>query len=59
MYLTGEWVTAWLGMSVTFLVGALGVVGLGWWVLRGASRNEAASGTIENPPEAEHREVHH
>jgi hypothetical protein len=39
--LAGEWVMAWLAMSVTFLVASLGVVGLGWWVLRGDSRNRA------------------
>ena len=38
----GEWVPAWLWMSITFLVAALGVVGLGWWVLRGDARNRAA-----------------
>lgn len=27
---------------MTFLVAALGVVGLGWWVLRGDARNRAA-----------------
>src|SRR5437588_349001 len=37
MYLAGEWVNAWLFMSVTFLIAALGVAGLGWWVLRGAA----------------------
>ena len=32
MFLAGEWVNAWLFMSITFLVAAVGVVGLGWWV---------------------------
>jgi hypothetical protein len=59
MFLAGEWVSAWLFMSVTFLVAALGVVGLGWWVLRGDARNRAASGLLEPPPEPEHSEVHH
>jgi hypothetical protein len=35
---SGEWVPAWLFMSITFLVASLGVVGLGWWVLRGDAR---------------------
>lgn len=38
-YLAGEWVPAWLWMSMTFLVAALGVGGLGWWVLRGDALN--------------------
>jgi len=59
MYLAGEWVNAWLFMSVTFLVAALGVAGLGWWVLRGDARNRAGSGVVESPPEAEHTEAHH
>ena len=42
LFLAGEWVPAWLWMSMTFLVAALGVVGLGWWVLRGDARNRAA-----------------
>jgi hypothetical protein len=52
--LTGEWVAAWLAMSVTFLVAAIGVVGLGWWVLRGDARNRAAERALETPaPEHE------
>jgi len=52
----GEWVPAWLYMSITFLVASLGVVGLGWWVLRGDERNRAADAQLENtdpdgPPE--------
>jgi len=45
----GEWVPAWLFMSLTFLVASLGVVGLGWWVLRGDARNRAAEVDLENP----------
>jgi hypothetical protein len=45
--LAGEWVPAWLGMSVTFLVASLGVVGLGWWVLRGDARNRKAEAELE------------
>jgi fatty acid desaturase len=44
----GEWVPAWLYMSITFLVASLGVVGLGWWVLRGDARNRAADAHLEN-----------
>lgn len=39
IYLIGEWIPAWFFMSVAFLVATLGVVGLGWWVMRGDSRN--------------------
>lgn len=52
-YLAGEWVPAWLWMSITFLVAALGVAGLGWWVLRGDARNRAAERAVEEPA-AEH-----
>jgi hypothetical protein len=53
--LAGEWVPAWLYMSLTFLVASLGVVGLGWWVLRGDARNRKAEAelektTTEGPP---------
>ena len=53
--LAGEWVSAWLAMSITFLVATLGVTGLGWWVLRGDKINRAAeeSGEVE-PHEGEH-----
>jgi hypothetical protein len=43
----GEWVPAWLFMSITFLVASLGVVGLGWWVLRGDARNRASEAELE------------
>jgi len=55
--LAGEWVTAWLEMSITFLVAALGVAGLGWWVLRGDRRNRAAEASLETPPPPEHKEA--
>jgi len=58
MYLAGEWVNAWLFMSVTFLVAALGVAGLGWWVLRGSARNRAAD-MLESAPEPEATEPQH
>jgi hypothetical protein len=54
MYLAGEWISAWLFMSVTFLVASLGVVGLGWWVLRGDARNRAATGLDEPEPNPPH-----
>ena len=56
--LAGEWVSAWLAMSITFLVAGLGVVGLGWWVLRGDKRNRAAEAALESPPSSEHQETH-
>jgi hypothetical protein len=57
--LTGEWVPAWLGMSITFLVASLGVAGLGWWVLRGDARNRAAEEAAERAGEAKSTEAHH
>jgi len=44
---------------IAFLVATLGVVGLGWWVLRGDARNRAAESMLEGPPEAGHSEAHH
>jgi hypothetical protein len=45
--LAGEWVGAWLGMSITFLVASLGVAGLGWWVLRKDAINRAGEDAAE------------
>ena len=48
----GEWIPAWGYMSLAFLVAALGVVGLGWWVLKADRinrRSEAAP--YEESPE--------
>ena len=45
--LAGEWVGAWLFMSLAFVVAVLGVTGLGWWVLRGDAINRAASLCVE------------
>ena len=53
-FLAGEWVPAWLAMSITFLVASLGVVGLGWWVLRKDAMNRAGEDSLE-----ERREPHH
>ena len=55
--LAGEWVSAWLEMSVTFLVAGLGVTGLGWWVLRGDRINRAAEASLEAPTAPEHGEA--
>lgn len=52
--LVGEWVPAWLWMSITFLVASLGVVGLGWWVLRGDALNRQAEETIQPEPSEHH-----
>lgn len=58
--LAGEWVGAWLGLSATLLVASLGVVGLGWWVLRKDALNRAAEEAAEqglaesNPQEGQH-----
>jgi hypothetical protein len=45
VYLAGEWVPAWLWMSLAFLVAVLGVTGLGYWVLRGDALNRAGEET--------------
>jgi hypothetical protein len=57
--LVGEWVPAWLGMSVTFLVAALGVVGLGWWVLRKDKMNRAAEDSELAAADSKPTEAHH
>jgi hypothetical protein len=56
VFLAGEWVPAWLGMSVTFLVAAAGVVGLGWWVLRKDKINRAGE---EAALDSQAKEPHH
>jgi hypothetical protein len=35
----GEWLGAGIGLGAVFGVAALGTVGLGWWVMRGDTRN--------------------
>jgi len=55
----GEWVPAWLGLSVTFLVAALGVVGLGWWVLRKDKLNRAGEEAEIAAADVQAKEVHH
>jgi Flp pilus assembly protein TadG len=59
IFLAGEWVGAWLGMSITFLVASLGVVGLGWWVLRKDAMNRAAEDAAEKAAAPESQEGHH
>jgi len=47
-------------MSITFLVAALGVAGLGWWVLRGDARNRAGEEVAEAAAtESTAKEAHH
>ena len=58
MFLAGEWVPAWLWMSMAFLVATLGVAGLGWWVLRGDARNRAAEELLESESTREVVEHH-
>jgi len=53
-FLAGEWVYAWLAMSITFLVALIGVIGLGFWVLRGDARNRASEETAEAEPPSPH-----
>jgi hypothetical protein len=53
--LAGEWVPAWLALTITFAVALLGVAGLGWWVLRGDALNRAS----EDIDEAEPHDAHH
>jgi len=59
VYLAGEWVPAWLWMSMTFLVATLGVGGLGWWVLRGDARNRAAEDALLEPKAESHAVERH
>jgi hypothetical protein len=60
IWLAGEWVGAWLGMSITFLVASLGVAGLGWWVLRKDALNRAAEEAAERgAAEPQSQEGHH
>lgn len=60
-FLAGEWVPAWLEMSLAFLVATLGVAGLGWWVLRADARNRAAEEALLDDEAAQQTEAaeHH
>ena len=52
VYLIGEWWQANLMMGGAFIVAAVGVAGLGWWVLRGdgINRRRDAPGAEQEPP---------
>jgi hypothetical protein len=52
--LAGEWVPAWLALTITFAVALGGVAGLGWWVLRGDAINRAAEGLDDAEPHDTH-----
>lgn len=52
--LAGEWVGAWLFMSLAFLVAVAGVTGLGWWVLRGDAQNRRAEDAVETEAGEQH-----
>ncbi|HET7739316.1 MAG TPA: hypothetical protein VFL67_01550 [Mycobacterium sp.] len=55
VFLAGEWVPAWLGLTLTFLVAVTGVAGLAYWVLRGSARNRAADeAALDREATAEH-----
>lgn len=51
LYLVGEWYQANLMMGGAFIVAAVGVTALGWWVLRGDSinRHRETPGAEEEP----------
>jgi hypothetical protein len=38
----GEWIPAYVGLGLVFLVATVGAAGLGVWVMRGDARNRAA-----------------
>ena len=40
--LYGEWVHSNIYFSIAFLAAGAGIVGIGWWVLRGDSLNRGA-----------------
>lgn len=52
--LAGEWVGAWLFLSLAFLVALLGVTGLAWWVLRGDAKNRAGEDALETQAAEQH-----
>lgn len=47
MLLAGEWIPSMIFMSLAFLTAALGVIALGWYVLRGDRINRAHEGADE------------
>jgi len=54
IFLAGEWVGAWLFLSLALLVAVVGVSGLGWWVLRGEAKNRAADEALEAEAGSQH-----
>ena len=50
---SGEWWPSNLLFGVVFLVASLGIVGIGWWVLRGDKLNRIASG-VDLPDSTDH-----
>jgi hypothetical protein len=52
--LVGEWVPAWLWMSMTFLVATLGVAALGWYVLRGDAINRKGEDSLPSETSEHH-----
>ena len=53
VYLAGEWVLANLMLGLAFVVAGAGVLGLGWWVVRGdrINREFGAEAIPEESPE--------
>lgn len=49
---SGEWWTANLLFGVVFIVASIGIVGIGWFVLRGDRLNREAAG-LDRPETAE------
>jgi len=43
-FLFGEWIPASMFLGLAFLVAAIGVAGLAWWVLRGDAINRSLEG---------------
>jgi hypothetical protein len=45
----GEWIPAYVGLGLVFLVATVGAAGLGVWVMRGDARNRAAAQRSRQP----------
>jgi hypothetical protein len=50
----GEWVNSNILFGLVFLISALGVVGIGWWVIRGDRLNRAVLEGQAAEPAAPH-----
>jgi hypothetical protein len=50
----GEWVNSNILFGLVFLISALGVVGIGWWVIRGDRLNRAVLERQAAEPPAPH-----